>query len=142
MKKPLLQFSIVVLAGLLLSCTHTDIISQAATERCASYRDSGTQERIRIITDIATGYPVVRIFCTHDDALAWAENVVNRGKASENQNDQSMLTTDIIQTAGALVLLPVDQRTILLNGYPQETRTALRTLVAAMSRLQIQINRR
>lgn len=133
MGRRLLIMSVIALSGLLLAgCTST----QLAAEHCVNYRDSGAQSQARLISDITTGYPIVRIFCTHDDAVGWAEKVMERAKAGEKPVEQLELTTDLIQTAGALVLLPVEQRTLLINAYPAEHRSALLALTIALNKLR------
>lgn len=133
MKKLLTGLLLTALAGLLLpGCTS----KQLAAEHCVNYRDSGAQSQARLISDITTGYPIVRIFCTHNDAVAWAENVIERAKTGEKPVEQLELTTDLIQTAGALVLLPVEQRTLLINAYPAEKRSALLALTIALNKLR------
>ena len=131
-----MKISIALISVFLIGCTNTGIVTQYASDRCKNYRDSGTQSQARLIADIATGYPIVRIFCTHEDAIAWADNVAKQGKDGATKSDQSLLTTELIQTAGALVLLPAGQRTTVINSFPNDTRSTLLTLVTVLGRIK------
>ncbi len=134
MKTLLTSLLITALVGFLLpGCANTQLIETYAQQRCEQFKNSGRRDRFYLAADLLTGYPAVRTPCSYDDELEYSREFVKRADAGEKPVAQIDDVKSLIETAGALVLLPVDKHKAATALLSDEQRRLLLEIMTALN---------